>query len=247
MTGSRPTQGREPCRTAPISTFNGQWVAPIRSRDFPVIDPSTEEVCATISLGEPEDTEAAVAAANAAFAGWAATPVAERIAALERLLEAYKRRAPRDMAQAISTEMGAPIDWARQQQVTSGDWHFEGFIAAAKEMDWDRPLGPHAPGERIFHEPIGVVALITPWNWPMNQIALKVAPALLAGCTMVLKPSEEAPLSGLVFCRDRGCGGAAAGGLQPRERGRAGGGQHAERASRCRHGELHRVQHGPGA
>jgi aldehyde dehydrogenase (NAD+) len=178
--------------------INGQWVAPIRPRDFPVIDPSTEEVCAMISLGEPEDTEAAVAAANAAFPGWAATPVSERIAALERLLEAYKARAE-DMAQAISREMGAPIDWSRQQQVTSGDWHFEGFIDAAKQMEWDRPLGPHAPGERIFHEPIGVCALITPWNWPMNQIALKVAPALLAGCTMILKPSEVAPLSGLVF------------------------------------------------
>jgi len=178
--------------------INGQWVAPIRPRDFPVIDPSTEEVCATITLGEPEDTDAAVAAANAAFHGWAATPVAERIAALERVLDAYNARAE-DMAQAISAEMGAPIDWARQQQVTAGTWHIEGFIAAAKEMAWDRPLGDHAPGERIFHDPIGVAALITPWNWPMNQVTLKVAPALVAGCTMVLKPSEIAPLSGLVF------------------------------------------------
>jgi aldehyde dehydrogenase (NAD+) len=178
--------------------INGRWVAPATPRPLPVIDPSTEEVCATISLGDQADTDAAVAAARAAFDGWAATPIPERIAALERLLAAYTARAA-DMAQAISSEMGAPIDWSRQQQVTSGDWHFEGFIAAAKEMDWDRPLGPHAPGERIFHEPIGVVALITPWNWPMNQIALKVAPALLAGCTMVLKPSEVSPLSGLVF------------------------------------------------
>ncbi|PWK60066.1 aldehyde dehydrogenase family protein [Roseicyclus mahoneyensis] len=178
--------------------INGRWVAPATLRPLPVIDPSTEEVCATISLGDQADTDAAVAAARAAFDGWAATPIPERIAALERLLAAYTARAE-DMAQAITAEMGAPIDWSRQQQVTSGDWHFEGFLAAAKEMEWDRPLGPHAPGERIFHEPIGVVALITPWNWPMNQIALKVAPALLAGCTMVLKPSEVAPLSGLVF------------------------------------------------
>jgi aldehyde dehydrogenase (NAD+) len=178
--------------------INGRWVDPATPRDLPVIDPSTEEVCATISLGDQADTDAAVAAARAAFDAWAATPIPERIAALERLLAAYTARAE-DMAQAISAEMGAPIDWSRQQQVTSGDWHFEGFIAAAKEMEWDRPLGPQSPGERVFHEPIGVVALITPWNWPMNQIALKVAPALLAGCTMVLKPSEVAPLSGLVF------------------------------------------------
>jgi aldehyde dehydrogenase (NAD+) len=178
--------------------MNGQWVAPAKARDYPVIDPSTEEVCATISLGDRADTDAAVAAAKAAFQGWAATPVAERIAALERVLAAYNARAE-DMAQAISREMGAPIDWARQQQVTAGTWHIEGFIAAAKEMQWDYPLGGHAPGERIFHDPIGVAALITPWNWPMNQVTLKVAPALVAGCTMVLKPSEIAPLSGLLF------------------------------------------------
>ncbi len=178
--------------------INGQWVAPQTKRDFPVIDPSTEEVCATISLGGQADTDAAVAAARAAFEGWSTTPVAERIAALERLLVAYDARAE-DMAQAISAEMGAPIDWSRQQQVTSGNWHFEGFIAAAKAIEWDRPTGDHAPGERIVHEPIGVAALITPWNWPMNQIALKVGAALVAGCTMVLKPSEIAPLSGLLF------------------------------------------------
>ena len=178
--------------------IDGRWVAPARPRDLAVIDPSTEEVCATISIGDQADTDAAVAAARRAFDGWAATPVAERIDALERILAAYLKRSE-DMAQAITAEMGAPLDWSRQQQVTSGDWHFEAFLAAARAMDWERPLGPHAPGERIFHEAIGVVALITPWNWPMNQIALKVAPALLAGCTMVLKPSEISPLSGLVF------------------------------------------------
>jgi aldehyde dehydrogenase (NAD+) len=178
--------------------INGQWVAPIRPRDFPVIDPSTEEVCATISLGDTEDTEAAVAAANAAFPAWAATSPAERIALVERLLEVYEGRAE-DMAVAISKEMGAPIDMSRQQQVTSGTWHMEGFLRAAKGFQWDHPLGDWAPGERILHEPIGVCALITPWNWPMNQIVLKVVPALLAGCTMVLKPSEIAPLSGLLF------------------------------------------------
>ena len=178
--------------------IDGRWVAPAAPRDLDVIDPSTEEVCATISLGDQADTDAAVAAARRAFDGWAATPLPERIAALERILAAYLTRSE-DMAQAITAEMGAPLDWSRQQQVTSGDWHFEGFLAAARAMEWDHPLGPQSPGERIFHEPVGVVALITPWNWPMNQIALKVAPALLAGCTMVLKPSEVSPLSALVF------------------------------------------------
>jgi aldehyde dehydrogenase (NAD+) len=178
--------------------INGQWVAPIRPRDYPVIDPSTEEVCATISLGEPEDTDAAVAAANAAFEGWAGTDPSERIAAVERLLEVYKARAE-DMAQAISHEMGAPIDLARAQQVGAGSWNMEGFLRAARDFRWDYPLGDWAPGERVLHEPVGVCALITPWNWPMNQIVLKVVPALLTGCTMVLKPSEIAPLSGLVF------------------------------------------------
>ncbi len=178
--------------------INGAWVAPSTPQDFPVIDPSTEEVCATISLGSEADTNAAVAAARAAFDGWSQTPVAERIAALERLLAVYNARAE-EMAQAISHEMGAPIDLARQQQVGAGSWHLEGFLRAARDFAWDHPLGDWAPTERILHEPIGVCALITPWNWPMNQIVLKCAPALVTGCTMVLKPSEIAPLSGLLF------------------------------------------------
>jgi aldehyde dehydrogenase (NAD+) len=178
--------------------INGAWVAPSAARDFPVIDPSTEEVCATISLGSKADTDAAVAAAKAAFPGWAATPPETRIAAVERLFEVYTARLD-DMAAAISQEMGAPIDLARSSQATAGTWHMEGFLRAAKAFEWEHPLGDWAPGERIIHEPIGVCALITPWNWPMNQVVLKVVPALLAGCTMVLKPSEIAPLSSLLF------------------------------------------------
>jgi aldehyde dehydrogenase (NAD+) len=178
--------------------INGAWVAPSAARDFPVIDPSTEEVCATISLGGAADTDAAVAAAKAAFPGWAATPPEARIAAVERLFEVYTARLD-DMAAAISQEMGAPIDLARSSQATAGTWHMEGFLRAAKAFEWEHPLGDWAPGERIIHEPIGVCALITPWNWPMNQVVLKVVPALLAGCTMVLKPSEIAPLSSLLF------------------------------------------------
>jgi len=178
--------------------INGAWVAPAAPRDFDVIDPSTEEVCEVISLGDQADTDAAVAAAKAAFPAWSATAPEARIAVVEKLLEVYQRRAE-DMAQAISKEMGAPIDLARAQQVGAGSWHLEGFLRAAKEFVWDHPLGDWAPTERTVYEPIGVCALITPWNWPMNQIVLKVVPALLTGCTMVLKPSEIAPLSGLLF------------------------------------------------
>jgi len=160
--------------------IGGRWVAPAAANDLPVIDPSTEEPCAVISLGGQSDTDAAVAAAKAAFPGWAATPVAERIAAVERILEIYKARSD-EMAAAISLEMGAPIDLAKTQQAPSGDWHIKNFIRAAKGFRFDRPLGDHAPNDRILYEPVGVCGLITPWNWPMNQVTLKVIPALLTG------------------------------------------------------------------
>lgn len=178
--------------------INGSWVAPATPKDHPVIDPSTEEVCAIISLGSEADTNAAVAAAKAAFPAWAATPPAERLALVKRLLEIYERRND-EMGEAISLEMGAPIDMAKSSQATSGSYHISNFIKAAEHIEWVRPLGPHAPNARIALEPIGVVGLITPWNWPMNQVTLKVVPAVLAGCTCVLKPSEEAPLSSMLF------------------------------------------------
>jgi aldehyde dehydrogenase (NAD+) len=151
-----------------------------------------------ISLGGQADTDAAVAAAKAAFPAWMATPAAERIAFAEKILEAYKARAE-DMAQAISLEMGAPIDMAREQQVGAGSWHIANFIAAAREFAFDEPLGDHAPNDRIIHEAVGVVGMITPWNWPMNQVTLKVIAGLVAGCTMILKPSEESPLNAVIF------------------------------------------------
>ncbi|MFC6688480.1 aldehyde dehydrogenase family protein [Jhaorihella thermophila] len=178
--------------------INGEWVAPVQARDHFVIDPSTEEPCAVISLGSDADTDAAVAAAKAALPGWMATPPAERIALLEKLLEIYKTRGE-DLAQAMSAEMGAPIDMARTQQVGAGAWHLKNFITAAKGFQFDRPLGDHAPNDRIIYEAVGVAALITPWNWPMNQITLKVGAAAVAGCTMVLKPSEESPLDAMIF------------------------------------------------
>ncbi|WP_299147097.1 aldehyde dehydrogenase family protein [uncultured Tateyamaria sp.] len=178
--------------------INGQWVAPQNGTDHHVIDPSTEEPTAVISLGGAEDTEAAIAAAKAAFPAWMATPVAERIALVEKLISVYEARAE-DLAGAMSAEMGAPIDMSRSQQVGAGTWHLRNFIDAAKGFDFDHALGDHAPNDRIIHEPVGVAALITPWNWPMNQITLKVGAAAIAGCTMILKPSEESPLNAVIF------------------------------------------------
>ncbi len=178
--------------------INGEWVAPVKTNDHNVIDPSTEEPCAVISLGGQEDTDKAVAAAKAALPGWMATPPTERIALLEKLLEVYTARGE-DLAKAMSTEMGAPIEMSRSSQVGAGTWHLSNFIKAAKEFEFERPLGDHAPNDRIIREAVGVAALITPWNWPMNQITLKVGAAVVAGCTMVLKPSEESPIDAMIF------------------------------------------------
>ncbi|WP_170439920.1 aldehyde dehydrogenase family protein [Ruegeria arenilitoris] len=178
--------------------INGQWVAPSQANDFHVSDPSTEEPCTVISLGGQADTDAAVAAAKTALPGWMATPVEERIALVEKLIEIYPTRAE-DLAQAMSMEMGAPIDMSRTQQVGAGIWHLKNFIRAAKNFQFERPLGDHAPNDRIIYEAVGVAALITPWNWPMNQITLKVGAAAIAGCTMILKPSEQSPLNAMIF------------------------------------------------
>ncbi|NVO56175.1 aldehyde dehydrogenase family protein [Rhodobacteraceae bacterium B1Z28] len=178
--------------------INGKWVAPSKAHDFKVIDPSTEDPCAVISLGSEADTNAAVAAAKSALPGWMATPVEDRIALVEKLIGIYQTRTE-DLAQAMSMEMGAPIDMARSQQVGAGSWHLTEFVNAAKGFAFERPLGDHAPNDRIIYEAVGVAALITPWNWPMNQVTLKVGAAAIAGCTMVLKPSEQSPLNAMVF------------------------------------------------
>lgn len=175
--------------------IDGAWVAPVATRDCTVIDPATEEACAVISLGSAADVDKAVAAARRAFPAWAATPLAERIALLEKLDAIQQRRAD-EMAEAISLEMGAPIDLATNEQAPCGPWHMQGFLDAVKHVAWEEPFGE---GQVILREPIGVCGLITPWNWPTNQIALKVFPALLTGCTCILKPSEIAPLSALLF------------------------------------------------
>ncbi|MBE2277198.1 MAG: aldehyde dehydrogenase family protein [Rhodobacteraceae bacterium] len=190
--------------------INGQWVAPTTPRDHEVINPSTEEPCAVISLGDKADTDAAVAAAKAAFPAWAATPPQERARLIARILEQYNARL-QEFAEVIAMEMGAPIDFALSDQAPCLPWHTTNFLKAFDRIDWIRPLDPSLPANQpqpaVAMEPIGVVGLITPWNWPVNQIALKAIPAMLAGCTCVLKPSEEAPLNGMMFaefCHDAG-------------------------------------------
>ena len=175
--------------------INGQWVAPVNTNDYAVIDPSTEEQCAVISLGGQADTDAAVGAARAAFDSWSQTSKEERTKLIEKLAEIYSAR-QEEMAQAMSMEMGAPIELSRNQQVGAGSWHIDGFLNAFKDFSFDRDF---TATEKTLLEPIGVCALITPWNWPMNQIILKAIPAIATGCTVVLKPSEIAPLSGLLF------------------------------------------------
>jgi aldehyde dehydrogenase (NAD+) len=175
--------------------INGAWVAPAKARDFDVIDPSTEEKCAVISLGDQADTDAAVAAARAAFDSWSQVSKADKTDLLHKLLAVYKARSE-ELAVAMSLEMGAPIDLSRNQQVGSGTWHMGGFLKAFKEFNFEEDF---TPTEKTLREPIGVCALITPWNWPMNQIVLKAIPAIATGCTMILKPSEISPLSGMLF------------------------------------------------
>jgi aldehyde dehydrogenase (NAD+) len=178
--------------------IGGQWTASAATNDLEVINPSNEEVCAVISLGVQADTDSAVAAARAAFPGWMQTSKEDRVALVEKILDVYMRRAD-EMAEAISLEMGAPIDMAKSQQSAAGIGHIKNFLRAVKNFEFERKLGDHAPNDRLLYEPVGVCGLITPWNWPMNQVTLKVIPALLTGCTMVLKPSEIAPLSSLLF------------------------------------------------
>ncbi|GAB4263304.1 MAG: aldehyde dehydrogenase family protein [Pararhodobacter sp.] len=178
--------------------INGEWVDPRAGRDLEVIDPSTEEPVAVISLGGQADTDAAVAAARAALPGFMYSDPRERLALVKRILDIYMARND-EMGAAISLEMGAPIDMAKTSQSGSGTWHIQNFIRAFEQVEWEAPLSSEAPEDRIIREAVGVCALITPWNWPMNQVTLKVIPALLAGCTVVLKPSEIAPLSSMLF------------------------------------------------
>jgi len=174
--------------------INGEWVAPVMPKTMDVINPATEEAVGRISLGSAADVDKAVHAAHAAFESFGHTSREERIALLERVINAYKARMD-EFAETISLEMGAPTWLATKAQAPAGLAHFTYTLDVLKSYAFVENKG----ATRIIREPIGVCGLITPWNWPINQIACKVAPALAAGCTMVLKPSEIAPLNAIVF------------------------------------------------
>jgi len=178
--------------------INGKWVSPKNPKEINVIDPATEKSCAVISLGSKDDVDLAVKAAKEAFKTWGFTSKEERIKYLENLYTLYKKRWA-DIANAITIEMGAPKDFSTKLQTGTGASHIKSFIRYLKEFEFERVLGDHAQDQKILYEPKGVCALITPWNWPMNQVCLKVIPALASGCTMILKPSEIAPLSSMIL------------------------------------------------
>jgi aldehyde dehydrogenase (NAD+) len=177
--------------------INGKWVTPLKPNDFEVINPSNEEPFAIISLGNKDDTNLAVKAAKKAFIKWKETSKEERISLLEKLLTIYKKRFS-EMSEAITKEMGSPIDYSFSAHTISGQSHLEDFILRLKEFNFEEHFDSKS-NNHLSYEPIGVCGLITPWNWPINQIALKVIPAFATGCTMILKPSEIAPISAMLF------------------------------------------------
>ena len=178
--------------------IDGKWQEPQSKQEIKVINPATEENSAVITLGNKDDVDHAVSSAKKAYETWSFSLKEERIKLLEKLYENYKKRWA-DIAKAITLEMGAPKDFATKLQAGTGAAHIKSFIRHLKSFEFEKPLGDHAPNQRLIYEPKGVCALITPWNWPMNQVCLKVMPALASGCTMVLKPSELAPLSSMIL------------------------------------------------
>jgi aldehyde dehydrogenase (NAD+) len=186
--------------------IDGKWVDPVSANPADVINPATEESCGRISLGSAADVDLAVSAAKRAAAGYAATTRDERIELLEAILAEFAKRHD-DIATAIMEEMGAPWGLAKGAQAGSGPQHIKAAIRALKSFEFEE----RNRSTLIVKEPIGVCALITPWNWPVNQVACKVAPALAAGCTMVLKPSEIAPFDAMIFAEVLDAAGVPAG------------------------------------
>ena len=174
--------------------IDGRWVDPADMRRLDVENPATEQVCGTIAIGGSQDVDRAVAAARRAFGQWSGSPREERLDLLQALMAEYQKRSG-DLAAAVTEEMGAPPALAAGPQVQMGVGHLVTAIDVLKNFVFEQPHG----STLVVKEPIGVCGLITPWNWPLNQIACKVFPALAAGCTMVLKPSEVAPFSGQIF------------------------------------------------
>lgn len=178
--------------------IDGRWVAPLSSDGMDIVSPGNGAVCGRVALGSAADVDLAVSAAKRAFVSWSQTTPAERRAVLERVVNVYARRS-NDIADAMMLEMGAPKTLARGAQAGAGLGHLKDFVRAMDQIHWERPLFQGDTENHIVMEAKGVAALITPWNWPMNQVTLKVGAALAAGCTMVLKPSELSPISAAVF------------------------------------------------
>jgi len=174
--------------------IDGKWVDPVVMKTEDVINPSNEEVCARVALGSKADVDKAVAAARRAFETFSQTTREERVALLEKIVAVYQKRYA-DIVKAISMEMGAPLSLSQNAQAAIGIGHLSQAIKILKEYEFETVKGSYA----IRREPVGVVGMITPWNWPINQISCKVAPALAAGCTMILKPSEVAPLNAILW------------------------------------------------
>jgi aldehyde dehydrogenase (NAD+) len=177
--------------------INGKWVDPISKDLLDVINPANEEVITQISLGNKQDLDIAVISAKNSFNAWSISSVELRLSLLNKLKEIYQSRFS-EMTNAITLEMGCPHNFASEVQTQSGLDHINDFIDRLKNFEFEKNFDKQS-NNYITHEPIGVCGLITPWNWPINQIALKVIPALATGCTMILKPSEIAPLSGILF------------------------------------------------
>jgi aldehyde dehydrogenase (NAD+) len=174
----------------------GKFVAPaVAGERFAVVNPATEQVAAEIALGSATDVDLAVKAARKAFPAYAAMPLEARLALVRKLQAVFERRYD-EMVSAITTEMGAPLELSKRSQAACGPGHIKATIEAALAIAWEERSGKAA---NVVREPVGVCALITPWNWPINQLAAKIAPALVAGCTVVLKPSEYSPLSAQLF------------------------------------------------
>ena len=186
--------------------IDGAWVDPVQPRTLDVINPATEAVCGRISLGSLADVDRAAKAARRAFASWSLTTREERIDLLQRIIEEYQRRY-NDLAQAITEEMGAPASLSQRSQAAIGIGHLSTALEVLKTYRFEEDRG----STRIVKEPIGVCGFITPWNWPVNQIVCKVAPAIATGCTIILKPSEVAPFSGQIFTEIMHAAGVPAG------------------------------------
>ena len=176
--------------------IDGRWVAPLTSDTLDVINPATEQPIATIAMGGPDDVDAAVAAAKRAFETFSLTTREERLALLDSIIGVYAGRMD-ELADIISQEVGAPLWLAQAAQAAAGLGHLATARAVLADFEFERPMGTTL----LVREPIGVCGMITPWNWPLNQIACKVAPAIATGCTMVLKPSEVAPLNAILFAQ----------------------------------------------